>query len=225
MAGRSCWRLLAASLLIFVAFVAPTLLRGQDAAADRFPVIAPELASTPNLGPQRRSSLISPVWIPPPSLPRPSPVGRDPHAPGTSILPQLVRVAGIIFSGRVTSIGRAHSTYGQASASTTITFQVEHGMRGTSAGHSLTIHEWAGLWNSGERYRVGERVLLFLYAPSRLGLTSPVAGTMGRFAIDAEGRIVLSPQHTATLAADLILGGRTVVSYADFVQAVWNRQE
>jgi hypothetical protein len=145
--------------------------------------------------------------------------------PGTGILPQLVRVAGIIFSGRVTSIGRARSSHGQAPASTTITFQVEHGMRGAAAGHSLTIHEWAGLWASGERYRVGERVLLFLYAPSRLGLTSPVAGLMGRFAMDSEGRIIMSPQHVATLAADPILGGRTAVPYADFLQAVRSREE
>jgi hypothetical protein len=137
----------------------------------------------------------------------------------------MVRVAGIIFSGRVTSVGRTRSSHGQAPASTTITFQVEHGLRGASAGHSLTIHEWAGLWASGERYRVGERVLLFLYAPSRLGLTSPVAGTMGRFAMDSEGRIVLTPQHALTFAADSILGGRTVVSYGDFVQAVRSREE
>ncbi|MGA7930571.1 MAG: hypothetical protein WCA20_31815 [Candidatus Sulfotelmatobacter sp.] len=61
-------------------------------------------------------------------------------------------------------------------------------MRGTSPGQSLTIQEWAGLWTSGERDRVGERVLLFLYSPSKSGLTSPVAGAMGRFAMDSQGR-------------------------------------
>jgi hypothetical protein len=177
------------------------------------------------LAPSQYSPLIAPVWIPPPSLPRPYPVGGDPNAPGTGTLLQLVRVAGIIFSGRVTSIGRDGSSFGQAPASTTITFQVEHAMRGASAGQNLTIHEWAGLWTSGERYRVGERVLLFLYARSRLGLTSPVAGTMGRFAMDSQGRIIMSPQHVATLAADPILGGRTAVPYADFVQAIRSREE
>jgi len=98
-------------------------------------------------------------------------------------------------------------------------------MRGASAGHTLTIHEWAGLWTSGERYRVGERVLLFLYAPSRLGLTSPVAGAMGKFAMDPQGRIIMSPQHVATLATDPILSGKTVVPYDDFVQAVRRREE
>jgi hypothetical protein len=209
MAGRSCWRLLAACSLIFVGFVAPTFLRGQDA-VDR---------------PAFRARDLAPAWIPPPSLPQPHPVGRDTHAPGANILPRLVRVAGIIFSGRVTSIGRAPSTFGQAPASTSVTFQVEHGMRGASAGHTLTIHEWAGLWTSGERYRVGERVLLFLYAPSRLGLTSPVAGAMGKFAMDPQGRIIMSPQHVATLATDPILSGKTVVPYDDFVQAVRRREE
>ena len=93
-------------------------------------------------------------------------------------------------------------------------------MRGTSPGQSLTIHEWGGLWTGGERYRVGEHVLLFLYAPSKLGLTSPVAGALGRFAMDSQGGVVLNAQHVATLAADPILGGKTMVPYAVFIQAV-----
>ena len=93
-------------------------------------------------------------------------------------------------------------------------------MRGASPGKNLTIHEWAGLWTSGERYRVGEHVLLFLYLPGKLGLTSPVAGAMGRFATDSQGRIVLSARHVAALADDPILGGKTVIPYADFIQAV-----
>src|SRR6202043_392253 len=83
-----------------------------------------------------------------------------------------------------------------------------------------TIHEWAGLWTSGERYRVGEHVLLFLYLPGKLGLTSPVAGAMGRFATDSQGRIVLNARHVAALADDPILGGKTVIPYTDFIQAI-----
>jgi hypothetical protein len=97
-------------------------------------------------------------------------------------------------------------------------------MRGTSAGQSLTIHEWAGLWTNGERYRVGEHVLLFLYSPSKLGLTSPVAGAIGKFAMDSQGRIMMNAQQAAALAADPVLaggtGGKSVVTYADFAQAV-----
>jgi|SRR5580658_1820120 hypothetical protein len=146
------------------------------------------------------------------------------HSRGSVVLPQLVfpqlvSAAGIIFSGRVTFVG--HSGFSaQDHASTTVTFQVQQAMRGVSPGQKLTIHEWAGLWARGESYYVGERVLLFLYAPGKLGLTSPVAGALGRFALDSRGYIVMSPQHVVTLAADPILGGKTVVPYADFARAV-----
>jgi hypothetical protein len=205
-----CWRLLAVCSLIFVT---PTFLRGQDADADRIPNLTSILR--PTLSPMRYSAPIAPVWIPPPRL-------SEPHSfpPGTVIFGQLVRAAGIIFSGRVTSVGRAPSFPGQARASTTLTFQVEHAIRGASPGKNLTIHEWAGLWTSGERYRVGEHVLLFLYTPGKLGLTSPVAGAMGRFAMDSQGRIVLSARLVAALAHDPVLGGKTMVPYADFIQAI-----
>jgi hypothetical protein len=97
---------------------------------------------------------------------------------------------------------------------------VERALRGIAAGEILTIHEWAGLWRNGERYHVGESVLLFLYPPSRLGLTSPVGGAIGRFPLDSQGRIVMNGQHTVALAADPILGRKTVVPYADFALAV-----
>lgn len=228
MTGRSCWRLLALCLPIFVA---PTFLRGQNAAAAPAPKSAPAIERTlaPNLTPPRDSWPIAPAWIPPPGVPRPYPV-----APQRPVFPELVRAAGIIFSGHVTSIGRVPSSNGQAPASTSVTFKVEHAMRGTSPGQSLTIHEWAGLWTSGERYRVGEHVLLFLYSPSKLGLTSPVAGAVGKFAMDSQGRITMNAQQAATVAADPLLSGRTagrttgrtggksVFLYADFAQAVQN---
>jgi hypothetical protein len=129
-------------------------------------------------------------------------------------------MAGIIFSGHVVSVSRASSPLGITSASTLITFQIDQGIRGTSAGQVLTIREWAGLWDRGERYRVGENVFLFLYPASRLGLTSPVAGASGRFAVDGQGRILMNAQNAGAFAADPAIGGRTVVPYADFQRAV-----
>lgn len=216
-----CWRLLAAFSLILVGmiFAAPKLLLGQDLATDRSlasgPAVTPAVSPVlpPNLSPLRYASPIAPVWIPPPSLPRPYPVAPIGFQ-------SLVRAAGIIFSGRVTLIGRATSSSGPSPASTTVTFQVEHALRGATPGQQLTIHQWGGLWTGGKRYYVGEHVLLFLYSPGKLGLTSPVAGTMGRFAMDSQGRIVMSAQHIATLTADPILGGRNMVPYADFALAV-----
>jgi hypothetical protein len=216
-----CWRLLAVfALLCFsTAAAAPTLLLAQDAAADRAPApeLAPQLAPkfAPNWAPLRYGPLISPVWIPPPNLPRPSSI-----APGTNGFRQLVNVAGIIFSGRVTAVGHSTSFPRTAPAPTAVTFYVEHAIRGTRTGQSLTIHEWAGLWTSGERYRIGEQLLLFLYPPGKLGLTSPVGGALGRFPINSQGGIVMSELHAAMLAGDPIAGGKSVVQYADFALAV-----
>src|SRR5579863_58196 len=209
MAG-SCWRLLAVFSLIFVCsmVVAPVFLRGQDDAVARLPASVPAIPQVlapivaPKLAPPRYSPPIAPVWIPPPSAPR-----RYPVVPQRPVLSQLVYAAGIIFSGRVTSIGRASSASGHASSSTNVTFEVEHAMRGTSPGESLTIREWASLWTGGEHYRVGEHLLLFLYPPSKLGLTSPVAGALGRFAVDSQGRIVMNARQGAALAADPVLTG------------------
>ncbi|MFY9947610.1 MAG: hypothetical protein WA261_08865 [Candidatus Sulfotelmatobacter sp.] len=149
---------------------------------------------------------------------------RIPFAPSPIRLPQIAGAAGIIFSGRVTAVGRAGgrlaSAPGQTTASTMVTFQVEHALRGTTTGQNLTIHEWAGLWTSKEHYRVGERVMLFLYPLSRLGLTSPVAGPMGRFAIDPQGRIKTNVQNISALSADPVIGGKKLVPYADFFHAV-----
>ena len=52
--------------------------------------------------------------------------------------------------------------------------------------------EWPGRWQAGERYRIGERYLLFLHAPNAAGLTSPVGGSAGRFLIDSKGTIDIS---------------------------------
>jgi hypothetical protein len=205
-----CWRLLACFSLIFLV----AALRGQTADVDRSRAIAPTLATSPSIPLSRAVPLSLPVDGP----------WRDPVARGTIALPQIVRAAGIIFSGRVTFVGRADgraaSSSGQSAGSTAVTFQVEHAIRGTAAGQSLTIHEWSGLWTGRERYRVGERVLLFLYSPSKLGLTSSVAGAVGRFAIDPQGRIAMNAQNVAALAADPVIGGRKVVPYTDFLRAV-----
>jgi hypothetical protein len=236
----SCWRLLAffspsvlrrrVSWLICFWLIGAAALFAQErterlSGDDRvvIPIVAPKLL--PLHGPSPTTpSTATPVWIPPPFLP-----GRHPVAPANPGLPQdvfqqLVRTAGIIFSGRVTAIGTAASSPGPEHAATSITFQVDHAIRGTLPNGSVTIHEWAGLWSRGEHYRVGERVLLFLYGPSKLGLTSPVAGPMGRFALDSQDRIVMSAAHIAAFAGNPILRGRPVVSYVEFALAMRNAQ-
>lgn len=147
------------------------------------------------------------------------PVARPPiiTAPGRSGFAQLTRPAGIIFAGTVTRIERVPEDHEQAIA---ITFHVESGIRGIAAGRALTITQWAGLWSFGQRYRVGERVLLFLYPRSKLGLTSSVGGPLGRFALDSSGLVLLTAQQMEALRTDSVLGGKSRLPLSDFALAV-----
>jgi hypothetical protein len=137
----------------------------------------------------------------------------------------MVRAAGIIFSGTVTQIERHPGNTAQPVATIAITFHVENAIRGATPGQDLTIQQWIGAWSGGQRYRVGERVFLFLYPPSRLGLTSTVSGPMGRFNVDPFGWIPLSAQHLAAFRADPILGGKSRVRFSDFALAVQRASE
>lgn len=159
-----------------------------------------------------------------PELPaRPLP----PHAPLPPIygdpitLPQMVRASGAIFTGTVTAIARSPVSAKNAVATVAITFHVTHGMQGVVTGQDFTLHQWIGLWNSGQqRYRMGEQVLLFLYPASKLGLTSCVAGSLGRFPIDNLGRVLFLPQHISAFRTDPILGGNSSVDIQAFAWAV-----
>jgi hypothetical protein len=125
------------------------------------------------------------------SLPAAAVKPLDP--PGIRILPQrpsLTLKAGYIFSGTVKAVERL-TPHANGVAVMRITFHVDQGLRGTRTGQTLVIREWAGLWQAGDRYRPGERVMLFLYPPSKLGLTSPVGGASGRFGVDPGGQVVI----------------------------------
>src|SRR5579872_5971207 len=159
------------------------------------------------------------LWAEQPSrlLPPTIRPGSSPPQHATPLTPN----AGYIFAGTVKSINRTapkKNTVGTVQ----INFHVDQGMRGVRTGQALTVREWAGLWSSGERYRVGERVLLFLYPPSKLGLTSPVQGALGRFNIGSDGRIGVDPRRTGCCALHPGTGnssvGITRVSPAEFVR-------
>jgi hypothetical protein len=105
-------------------------------------------------------------------------------AQDTADLRPLARDAGIIFSGTVQKIEPVASAAPGDIGLVRITFLVTDALRGATAGEPLTFSEWDGLWTSGDRYRVGEDLLLFLYPPSgNLGLTTTVAGTRGRISL------------------------------------------
>lgn len=210
MLGRSCRCL---SVVVSLLLAVPVSLSGQSAT---------EVVSTPASEGSRTSPApandSTRLLLPrPPVLPG-SP--GQPAPPGVIGLPQMVRAAGIIFSGQVLSIGRERAFGAAALETITITFHIDRVLRGTITGKNLTIHEWTGLWSSGQRYRAGEHVLLFLYPPSKLGLTSCVAGPVGRLTIDPVGRVLLSDQHLAALGNDPILSRRSRVSLDDFAEAV-----
>jgi hypothetical protein len=199
MYGRSCW-----FLLIILFLIAP---------------LAPVSAQSDRINPAPEFSLPFPGFTPPP--------GRDPTTtlplpvpPVTIGFPPVARAAGTIFAGTVTAIARRPATGGQAIETVAITFHVDNAIRGATPGETFTILQWMGLWSSGQRYRVGERVLLFLYPPSKLGLTSCVAASLGRFRIDPAGRVLLSAEHLSAFRTDPVLGGRSHVSFSDFALAV-----
>ena len=194
MCGSGC-RLLAFALLALAAAC-------MQAQANRASAEAPT-------GPAR--SVQQPIGI------RPVP---GPAMPEARAVRQLVRAAGTIFSGTVTSIEPWPAAGGRSLGTVTVTFHVNDAIRGSIPGENITISQWIGLWSSGQRYRVGERVVLFLYPASRLGLTSSVAGPMGRFEMDAARRVLISAQHRLAFRSDPILGGKAHVSLGEMALAV-----
>lgn len=143
--------------------------------------------------------------------------------PGPPHPPAISRSSGYIFAGTVQSVERV-SPQPRSVATVQISFHVDEAIRGVRTGQMLVIREWAGLWNSGERYRPGERVLLFLYPPSKLGLTSPVGGTMGRFAVGPRGRVRVPPGRVRFLpgpwATEGLMRGSADFSPREFVRMV-----
>ena len=99
----------------------------------------------------------------------------------------MIRDSARIFAGTV--IGIEHLQTGPGIPTTRVTFRIDEAIRGVRKGQTIQINEWAGLWQAGESYRAGERVLLFLHPESKLGLTSPVAGARGRWSIQRDGKV------------------------------------
>jgi hypothetical protein len=133
----------------------------------------------------------------------------------------------MIFSGTVTSVRPIRATRTDEVETAQISFHVDHAIRGVKNRQTLVVREWAGLWAAGSRYRTGERVLLFLYPPSKLGLTSPVGGAVGQFAFDDQGRVIIGnavnpeprfgvPGSPATFK----LPRSNRVTYGQFVRAI-----
>jgi hypothetical protein len=108
---------------------------------------------------------------------------------------QLSRRAGTIFAGTLLTAPTEILPNKAAASDYTpgpfpsihLTFRVDEPIAGVESGQMLTIHEWTGAYSMNRPLNTGEHVLLFLYPPSRLGLTSPVGGPLGQIALDATG--------------------------------------
>lgn len=110
---------------------------------------------------------------------------------------QLCRHAGMIFAGTVLASPGQSPRTDRGVPSVEISLRVDRGIAGVESGQVLTIHEWTGALSSHPAMHPGERLLLFLYPPSRLGLTSPVGGAQGQIRLDAFGVNVIGQPRTA----------------------------
>ena len=120
---------------------------------------------------------------------------------------QLSRRAGMIFAGTVLAAAPQTVTTKTAASDQALpgtapaiqlSFRVERAIAGVERGQVLTIHEWAGAWFMHRPMRSGQRVLIFLYPPSRLGFTSPVGGSLGQVALDPSGKNVAEQKPAAS---------------------------
>ena len=108
-------------------------------------------------------------------------------------LPQMVRSAGSIFLGSVSSVRGDVDRDGDNVTITT--FRIEQSVRG-SAERTLTIRQFGGIANgldtriSDVRYfQPGERVIVLLYPPSEIGFTSPIGMSQGAFDVIPVDRV------------------------------------
>jgi len=90
---------------------------------------------------------------------------------------ETAKHAGVIFRGRVLGVVCEAALVPGELGAIRVTFVVDDAIRGARNGETVTIRQW----HSGpDEYRVGESLVLFLYAPSdESGLTSPVGGKLG----------------------------------------------
>ena len=104
------------------------------------------------------------------------------------ILHQLSDKADVVFAGQVLAI--RHTNTGVVE----VEFRVDQAIRGCTAGTPYILREWAGLWaGDNQRYRVGQRLLMLLHAPSGAGMSSPVGGLDGAIPIRQGGSAATTP--------------------------------
>ena len=224
--ARSCWRLLAAACsLIFVAsiFAAPIILRGQDAAADRSSFFRLLLLARELRRPATSSRLRPSGFLHRPTRryaireSRNSAL-RQTRFPATGsrrwddlLRPRHLRRTRTVISPPKSGLHQRHLP-------------------------GRTCHPRHVPGSEPDDPRVGRALDQRRALPRRrarlvVSLCPEQAGphqSCGRGSsvdsqMDSQGRIVMSAQHIATFAADPGLGGKAVVSYADFAKPFGDR--
>jgi hypothetical protein len=104
---------------------------------------------------------------------------------------QLCRHAGMIFAGTVLASPSELPRTDRGVPYVEVSLRVDRAIAGVKLGQVLTIQEWTGALSSHPTMRPGEHLLLFLYPPSRLSLTSPVGGAQGQIRLDSLGTTVV----------------------------------
>jgi hypothetical protein len=119
---------------------------------------------------------------------------------------QISRSAGMIFSGTVLEVETRPARKDRPLPLVLVKFRVDRAIAGVRSGQRLTVREWAGAWSTHRAMRSGQRMVIFLYPTSRLGLTSPVGGQLGQIALDANGNPLVGSGAAPVNAA---LGSRS----------------
>jgi hypothetical protein len=110
------------------------------------------------------------------------------------ILHQFSDKADVIFAGQVLAIRRNGGVV-------EVEFRVDQAIHGCTAGTPYVLREWVGLWaGDNQRYRVGQRLLMLLHAPSAAGMSSPVGGLDGAIPIRQSSAAVAPGDDLATPA-------------------------
>jgi hypothetical protein len=102
---------------------------------------------------------------------------------------RLARDSGFVFSGSVLEIHTPRGGNQDVIPTVSVTLHVDRAIVGVHPGEILTIREWVGAWSQHPLHD-GQRVLLLLYPRSRLGLTSPVGGSLGQVALSVRNTVV-----------------------------------
>jgi hypothetical protein len=131
----------------------------------------------------------------------------------------LSQRAGMIFAGTVLSSGSQTVRMDRSVAAIELRFRVDRPIAGVDAGQVLTIHEWAGASSGHRPLRRGEHILIFLYPPSRLGLTSPVGGSLGQIGLDSTGQYV-AVTHQAITQSNRSLPARSLIKVSQLERAI-----